>query len=218
MASEDQIEPGGTNRDVPGVLSERGTLVSAKEGFRTRLPDLLIQAVFVFLAVFLALAAEEWRDARSRQALADRALNGVLLELSANRKQLEKDQTRIEDLERVFGQRESDGEQGALQINYQFALMSSAAWEAAQMSQAVHIMEIEKTTELAAVYNLQAFFGDAQKELMDDLTTFSVRRQEDPDKADQELKARLRTTINYRMILSQVYDNLMAQYQQPSAL
>jgi hypothetical protein len=48
---------------------------------REKLPELLLEAVSVVFAVLLALAVDEWRETRSRNALAARARASILEEI-----------------------------------------------------------------------------------------------------------------------------------------
>ncbi|MBZ0113439.1 MAG: hypothetical protein K8J08_13330 [Thermoanaerobaculia bacterium] len=206
-AIEDPPEPA-----TPGNGSKElfvGAQGGIWKGLRSRLPDLITQASFVFLAVLLALAAEEWRSNRDRQELADRALEGIHREIDANRAQLMKDKTRLEDINVAFGRDPAQDSESGVQINYQYALLSTSAWEAARMSQAVNIMDLERTTGLASVYDIQQVFASTQNDLMKGLGRYGIAMRENPEIAELELERLLRTTIGYREVLLQVYDGYL---------
>ncbi|MFO7587505.1 MAG: hypothetical protein R6X22_05475 [Gemmatimonadota bacterium] len=138
----------GRNRVSAGPLRE-----SAGAAFRGRLPELLIGATFVFLAVLPALVADEWRERRDREELAERALVGIVDEIRSNRDRLladaERNRAPLAGLREYLRAREEGEEPEELSADYKVALTSSAAREAARMSQAVQSTDLEVVRELA---------------------------------------------------------------------
>ncbi len=181
---------------------------------RARLPDLLIEAAFVFFAVLLALAADEWRERKDRAELADRALAAILHEIRANREELLKDQeanlANLQDLERILGELEQGVELEALSVNYKVALTSRAAWETGRMSQAVHFLDLELMTNLAELYELQAIFERAQNSLVDSMTDIGARVRGDPRSALEDAAARMSAVVRYRQVLIDTSTALLA--------
>jgi hypothetical protein len=138
----------GRNRVSAGPLRE-----SAGAAFRGRLPELLIEATFVFLAVLPALIADEWRERRDREELAERALVGIVDEIRSNRDRLladaERNRAPLAGLREYLRAREEGEEPEELSADYKVALASSAAREAARMSRAVQSTDLEVVRELA---------------------------------------------------------------------
>lgn len=178
-----------------------------RSGLRSRLPDLLIEAAFVFFAVLVALGAEEWRENRQRDELADRALQNVLLEMGENRDAIERNQSEnaeaLERLRTALGELESGGRPDDLSINYQAALTSSAAWETARMSQAVHYLDFEVMSDLAGIYELQDFFERAQDDLMSEISSIGARMRDDERGTLEDLAGRVNAVLAYRDVLRQ---------------
>ena len=101
----------------------------------------------IFFALVLALAAEEWRERQGRLELADRALGAVMEEIRANRDELERtapaNQERLEAGQAILSQLESGDQPTGADIGLEVALLSSAAWQSAQMSQAIQYFELD---------------------------------------------------------------------------
>ncbi len=156
---------------------------SGTQPWKKRLPHLLGDAAFVFLAVFLALVAEEWQEDRDRQELADRALRGIIHEIRSNLDELERNEqlnrTNLEQLSRAAAEMERGVEIDELSVNYNVALTSSAAWDAARMSQAVHYLDLEIMTSLAELYEVQSLYERAQHGLVDRLADLGSRLRVD---------------------------------------
>src|SRR5689334_4619331 len=66
----------------PRSMSERAFRL------REKLPEILIEAASVVVAVLLAFAVDEWRDARAKREVAERAKRSIVSELQANRDEL----------------------------------------------------------------------------------------------------------------------------------
>jgi len=181
----------------------------ALSGLRTRLPDLIVEAGFVFLAVFLALIAEEWREDQDRRELAERALAAVVSEIEANRDEIlqgdSQNQADLEALRRALDELGRGTELPEITVNYQVALTSTAAWETARMSQAINFLEFERVADLAELYELQSLFERAQDELVDRITQVGVRLRREPDAALAEAAARMEAVMNYRRVLVDAY-------------
>jgi hypothetical protein len=181
---------------------------------RRRVPDLAIEALFIFVAVLLALAADEWRESRDRADLADRALRGILLEIRNNRTELgEPGIQNLAEFERVTRELSAldEGENPeSLAIDFQVALISSAAWEAARMSQAVHYIGLERTTRLAELYEMQELFERAQSALVDQIIEIGRAAREDPRGAAKDAAGRLGVVVRFHEALVAAYDEVLA--------
>ncbi len=210
MSGEPVSSPDPAVRDAGDPSTARR---SPGARLRGRLPELLVEASFIFLAVLLALLAEEWRERKDRRELAERALSGIVAEIRANRDEIVKNQqenrAQLEDLRDVIEAMRAGVEPDELSINYDVSLTSTAAWEAARMSQAVHFMSLEVVTDLAELYELQELFERTQDGFMDSMVSIGTRAREDPLAAAREAHGRIAALVGYRSILVQVYDHTL---------
>ncbi len=195
---------------------------SGTQPWKKRLPHLFGEAAFVFLAVFLALVAEEWQEDRDRQELADRALRGIIHEIRSNLDELERNEqlnrTNLEQLSRAAAEMERGVEIDELSVNYNVALTSSAAWDAARMSQAVHYLDLEVMTSLAELYEVQSLYERAQHGLVDRLADLGSRLRVDRYGATQDSLSRLSTLMEIRQALSEAYEEALAEVGEPSSI
>lgn len=158
--------------------------------YRRRLLDMVVEASMIFLAVLLALASEEWRESRDRHELADRALHAVTGEIRSNLDELERagppNAARLEAAREALARLEEGQELDAADIGLEIALLSSAAWESARMSQAVQFIDLDIVRELSEVYEVQALYERMQLGMVDRIGDLVRVAEEDPTAAVRE--------------------------------
>lgn len=138
-----------------------------------RLPEILIQALFLLVAVVLAFAVEEWREERELDQRAEEARLAILQELEHNRDELlesrEDTLDTIAVLDAAIGSA-AGGEQQALAglaVNFELALLSGAAWRSAQSTDVARRMDYGWMLQVARAYELQAMYEQAQSAAVD---------------------------------------------------
>jgi hypothetical protein len=190
-------------------------VIGERTSFRQRLPDLLIEALFIFLAVLLALAAEEWREGRDRRELADRALRSVVEEIRSNLEELErttpKNEERLERARRVLDELEAGGEEGDADIGLEVSLLSTAAWQSAQMSQAVQYLDLETMREISEVYEIQELYERMQDDMVDGIRELVRIAEEDPRAAVRQGTSGLAMVMELQRVLADVYRNSLEE-------
>ena len=141
---------------------------------RERLPDIAMEVFSVVFAESLALFVNEWRQDRSDQALAARALEAVVEEVRSNRDGLvstvEQHQESLDSLRVTIAAIDAgaiDSLGGSLQ--YDVALLKGTAWETARMTQVIIHMEYETVAELSGIYELQAMYLRMTDDFVDDM-------------------------------------------------
>jgi hypothetical protein len=182
---------------------------------RKRLPDLMVEAGMIFLAVVLALAAEEWRENRDRQALADRALNSVVEEVRSNLEELERaapaNIERLEAARAVLEAMEAGDESGNVDIGLEVSLLSTAAWQSAQMSQAVHYFDLDAMRQLSEVYEIQEMYDRMQIGMVDGMGDLMRIAREDPEAAVRQGVSGVRMLVGFQETLSATYRHTLEQ-------
>ena len=166
------------------------TSAGSPRRLRRRLPDLILEAAMIFFALLLALAAEEWRERQDRLELAERALQAVISEIEANRDELERsglsNLERVETAQVIIARLDAGEQLGEANIGWDIALLSTAAWQSAQMSQAVQYMDFETMRRVSEVYEAQALFERMQMGLVDRIADLMRVAQEDPRAAVEQ--------------------------------
>jgi len=163
----------------------------------------------IFLAVVLALAAEEWREKRDRLELADRALSSVVAEIRSNLEELERtgprNAERVQAARAVLEQIEAGGDTGDADIGLEVALLSTAAWQSAQMSQAVHYFDLDAMRQLSEAYEMQDLYERMQTSLVDGMGDLMRIARDDP-------AAAIRQGVSGVSMLAGIQDALVEVY------
>lgn len=185
------------------------------DSMRKRLPDLMLEAGMIFLAVILALAAEEWREKRDRQELADRALTSVVEEVRSNLEELERSAPanveRLEAARAVLEQMEAGEEPGDVDIGLEVSLLSTAAWQSAQMSQAVHYFDLDTMRQLSEVYEIQEMYDRMQTGMVDGMGDLMRIAREDPEAAVRQGVSGVGMLVGFQETLAETYRHTLEQ-------
>lgn len=136
---------------------------------RERLPEILIEAFFVLVAVVLAFAVDQWREERELAGRALEARRAIVAELASNREELRDARRELDTaLAALAAAQSAVPEPSAaparreLAVNLSLALLSSAAWRTAQATEASRRLDYAWLLSVSRVYELQAMYLDAQ--------------------------------------------------------
>ncbi len=147
---------------------------------KSKLPELAVEGFSVMLAVLLALAADSWREDRANRELAALARASVLEEVRGNLAELEDTrEDHVSLLERLVRDiDELDAGGTSAEVGFSFALISSAAWQTAQVTRATQFRgrdpgEVARRLEAVAarvqiVLDLQEGLMDAYRAALED--------------------------------------------------
>jgi hypothetical protein len=137
---------------------------------RRKLPGLLLEAASVVFAVLVALAVDEWRQEREDLQLAHRALTGIAAEIRSNLGELDEardaNRAMLEQLEAVLAS-EAPRSFG---VQFAYSLLTSAAWQTSQVTQAIHFVDYGLVQKIAQVYDLQMLFVEGQRGLVEQMS------------------------------------------------
>jgi len=186
-------------------LVERATPLRAR--LREKLPEILIEAASVVLALLLALALNSWNDARHDRERAAAARAAILAELRGNRAEVAEARATlkaiINDLQAALDPDKPEPRE--LKVNLGLSLLSSAAWHAALATQASQELDFAWTTRIAKVYELQDNYLRVQNTAMDQLGAIPPGRNLGSRQIAQSLIQRM-------VLLSQLADGLARSY------
>jgi hypothetical protein len=180
---------------------------------RAKLPEILIEACSVALAVVLALWANDWSDNRRLDAQASELKAAVASELRSNLADLADSrpglQRAIDDAHHYL---EPDGRQvHSLQFNVRLSLLSAAAWQTVQSSNAVQRLEPDWRIRVAKVYELQALYQRQQESTLGALNAIAIDdKDERPSSASvRALDTQMRTMMGLNQQLDAQYRALL---------
>ena len=185
------------------------------EVFRAKLPELILEAASVVFAVLLALALDEWSENRDLARVTRLAMTRVEEEVTANSRQLDEARTSLEaaagGLDEAPTSGQPVGAQTEVSVQLNLPLLPSAAWQAAQMSQAGARLPIDWASRAAEAYELQELYETRQALTFDLLTGGGpVGADQDPDEALGRLRAQLRTLLLLLGELEKSYAEVLA--------
>ena len=180
---------------------------------RERLPEILIEAFFLLVAVVLAFAVDEWREQQELEGRALEARSAIIAELKSNREELQEARDELDAALAQLDRAHSDtapvepeaGERRALSVNLSLALLSSAAWRTAQSTEASRRMEYEWLLSVSRVYELQAMYLDAQWAAVMRLSSLAPSGKRTPADVARTLHGRVK-------LASTLCDGLLATY------
>ena len=199
-----------------------------------RLPEIVIEALFMLVAVVLAFAVEEWREEHELDGLAAEARGAILQEVTRNRdefiesKQGTTDATAaleawLDQAAQVMpstneAQRAGSAEAAqptpalpdpAVNLS-KLALLSSAAWRTAQSTEASRRMDYAWMLQISQTYELQAMYQDAQSATIDALVTHRTSMDEATRRATaRALLGRIRVLTSLGQALEDDYADIL---------
>ncbi|MGD2070810.1 MAG: hypothetical protein PVI57_19215 [Gemmatimonadota bacterium] len=183
------------------------------------------EAALVVFAVLLALAVDEWREDRAMARLAERTTESVAGEIRRNRAELVEEQAAgtgspavLAALDSAIATIRDGGEPKSISANWNVSLLSSAAWETAQLTRATQHMDLDRVIQLAEVYELQRFFSRNQDELASLISDFGARMETEPVVALTQVRSRLAVTAGLRGTLATVYACTLVELEGPDAV
>ena len=172
---------------------------------------LAVEVVSVVFAVLVALAVDQWWEDRENQELADRMTEAIAREIGGNRAQLVSfgdsgdPDTILSNLIDGVAALRTEEEPIDFAVNWDVTLLSSAAWETAQLTRATQFLDVEQVVDLAEVYEFQRFYLNRQEQLVDLISSVDSRAQSDPLAAFLELRSRFAITLSLRRTLATIY-------------
>jgi hypothetical protein len=169
---------------------------------------LLAEVVSVVFAVLVALALDEWWEDRENDANARASLVAIAEEMRENRDELSGGDAAevaemMEQLDSAIAIFERGETPEGASINWNLALLSSAAWETAQLNRATTYMELDRVVDLAQVYEFQRYYSRIQDDLFDSIS--GLRAGEGIADELRGLRSRLATALGLRSQLANLY-------------
>lgn len=186
--------------------------VGLRPRLREKLPELILEAVSVVFAVLLALGVDEWRETRSQNALAERARASILEEIRSNEAELRRTREANRALLQRIEETLARGRQGpelTLEFNFQIALVSSASWHTAQMTQAASFLDFDWVRRVSKVYEFQDVYVTSQSAVVDRISGISEILENDPFRMLRIIADRLRTNLELQDSLLEKYENIL---------
>lgn len=93
----------------------------------------------------------------------------------------------------------------SLTVNWDVALLSSAAWQTAQLTSSAPYMGLERVVDLAEVYEFQRFYLAMQDDLVRRISGIEARIETEPVATLIELRSQFAMALGLRRTLATIY-------------
>jgi hypothetical protein len=187
-----------------------------RDRLRAKLPEILLEAASVVLALLLAFAVDRWREEQSHGEMAARARDTINRELRANRDELRGtvagNRKVLETLDREIAELKGEDPR-SLTTTVHLAQLSAAAFEAAKATQAIQFVEFEWLVRVGRVYELQRTFGLTQDAALNEVSAAAgiLAGGEKPLSVMERLRSRIRTSQQLGEGLLRSYDEAIGK-------
>jgi hypothetical protein len=187
---------------------------------RDKLPEIIIEAVSLGLAVLLALAIDGWREREADAELGRNVLAAVSAEIVSNQREVDDTvaaaQALLARVEPLTESAQPPPPGTEIDLNVPLALTSAAAWQAALSGNALHTIGFEHSTAIAQIYELQRWFSDAQRRTLDAIFAFG----DTTDWTQQRIALvrvvrELKLSVEFGTSLQQAYTRHLASTSEP---
>jgi hypothetical protein len=170
-----------------------------------------LEAFSVVFAVLVALGVDQWREDRENAQLADQAIQSIVTEIRSNQEEFaaanEANRAVIARLQEAA----SDPELRELGVQFEYSLLSEAAWQTAQMTRAAHFIEYETVQRVARLYDLQALFDEGQAGMLEFISGMGELASTEPTRIPVLMLGRLQVVMELGDGLTQAYDSVLEQ-------
>lgn len=159
-------------------------MAQKSEYLKKRLPDILLESLFIVLALLGALAIDEWRETRKKKDQAQSARKAIEDEIIENLDQIESKLTMhkrlLDDLkEKLAAHKKNPDAPANFDFNFPMALISSAAWDSAKMTQAIQLLPLEDVSLLSKIYQFQDVYSKNQDKIIEKVMTIGELKDEE---------------------------------------
>ncbi|MFT3737493.1 MAG: hypothetical protein QM786_01925 [Breznakibacter sp.] len=123
---------------------------------------LVFEFISIVFAVFLGLMLNQCSDNYNNKKTAKKSLANILVEIKDNKgkveKMLEKHKKVLENIDRFLAEMDSGREPDGANLDMDFVLITSTAWETAKLTQAIAHMDIGLVSDIAGTYGYQEYY------------------------------------------------------------
>ncbi|MEO1050688.1 MAG: hypothetical protein AAFX87_08675 [Bacteroidota bacterium] len=123
---------------------------------------ILLEIPAVIIAVLLALGLNSWKQDRDDKAMAQKSLQNIIFEiqnnLSAVKESIEDNDQARPYLDSTMARIDSGAQDIDFDISYDHSILSSAAWESANLTGAINHLDTKLVIDIADLYRIQDIY------------------------------------------------------------
>jgi hypothetical protein len=179
---------------------------------REKLPEILIEAASVVLALFLAFGANAWHEHGQDVERARTARAAILAEMRTNRTELggsREAMSRNLAYLAELAKDDSSAKGQSAHFDVPLALLSEAAWRTAQSSQALRETDYAWTIEVSRCYELQGMFMQMQWLVLEQIADMGKARVDTKADIAHQLQGRIDLLSKLSADLERAYAELL---------
>lgn len=170
---------------------------------REKLPEIALESFFILLAVFCALAVDQWRERRSQSAQARLARNRIESELRSNIDELElripEHEAALKSLDEALETLEVGGEVSEVYTELSVATLSDSAWDTAKATNVLNYMDFDWVLKVTEAYELQDLCQESQSEALKYMSSLG----DDSDRQPEDVLGGIRGRIDVVLKIQQ---------------
>lgn len=123
---------------------------------------LVFEFISVSFAVLIALLVNQWREDHNNGKLAEKAIYNIKQELQENKDVMTilipSHKSILSQIDSIIGRKEKNISNVDSNISIDVTLISSSAWEMAEITNAIFYLDFDDANKIAKVYNLQSYY------------------------------------------------------------
>ena len=140
------------------------------ENKRLNFQRLAFEFISVSFAVLIALLVNQWREDHNNGKLAEKAIYNIRQELQENKEVMDilipSHKSILSHIDSIIGRKENYNSTVDSIISIDVALISSSAWEMAEITNAIFYLNFDDANKMAKVYNLQSYYESIIKQFI----------------------------------------------------
>ena len=137
---------------------------------KLNLQRLIFEFISVSFAVLIALLVNQWREEYNNGKLAEKAIYNIKQELQENKDVMAilipSHKSTLSHIDSIIGREEKNISTVDSNILIDVTLISSSAWEMAEITNAIFYLDFDDANKMAKVYNLQSYYESIIKQFI----------------------------------------------------
>ncbi|RLC24927.1 MAG: hypothetical protein DRH21_04710 [Deltaproteobacteria bacterium] len=137
---------------------------------RLNIQRLIFEFISVSFAVLIALLVNQWREDHNNDKLAEKAIYNIKQELQENKDVMDilipSHKSILSHIDSIIERKEKNISNVDSNISIDVTLISSSAWEMAEITNAIFYLDFDDANKMAKVYNLQSYYESIIKQFI----------------------------------------------------
>ena len=137
---------------------------------RLNIQRLIFEFISFSFAVLIALLVDQWREDHNNDKLAEKAIYNIKQELQENKEAMDilipSHKSILSQIDSIIGRKEKNISTVDSIISIDVTLISSSAWEMAEITNAIFYLDFDDANKMAKVYNLQSYYESIIKQFI----------------------------------------------------